>query len=81
MSTYYRSIFLYTVSTYKTVIETKHHLTGVHEAMEVLAKLLSVYKTRSYVDLYSLLRLIFYCLSLIDHYKFLIFIQQYNLHF
>ena len=63
------------MSTYKTVIETKHHLAGEHEAMEVLAKLLSVYKTRSFVDLYSLLRLIFYCLSLIDHYKFLIFIQ------
>ena len=75
ISIYYRCILLCTVSTYKAVIEAKHHLTGVHKAMEVLAKLLSMYKTRSYVDLYSLLCLIFYCLLLIDLYKFLIFIQ------
>ena len=44
---------------------------NLYKAMEVLEKLLSVYKTRSCVGLYLLLRLIFHCFSLIDHYKFL----------
>ena len=34
----------------------RHHLLCVHGAMEVLGKLLPVYKIQSYVDLYSPLR-------------------------
>ena len=45
------------------------HFLGEGVAVKLLTKLLSVYKTRTYVDIYSLLRWIFYCVCLLYNYR------------
>ena len=54
ISTYYKYIYTYTVSTYTTTIYAKHRLLGVNVAMKVSVKYVPLCKSRSSdVGIYS----------------------------